>query len=69
MQKINDMDCPQRNRTESEKYVGVQTCMEIKDEIPHELSYVRYLHPKEPITGIFGLKHTNSRKYMCIVSN
>lgn len=32
MQKINDMNFPQRNRTESEKYVGVQTFMEIKDE-------------------------------------
>ena len=26
------MNCPQRNMTESEKYVGVQTFMEIKDE-------------------------------------
>lgn len=32
MRNINKMNCPQRNMTESEKYVGVQTFMEIKDE-------------------------------------
>lgn len=32
MRNIKKMNCPQRNMTESEKYVGVQTFMEIKDE-------------------------------------
>lgn len=32
MQKINETNCPQRNRTASEEYVGVQTFMEIKDD-------------------------------------
>lgn len=32
MQKINETNCPQSDRTASEEYVGVQTFMEIKDE-------------------------------------
>lgn len=32
MQKINEKNCPQSDRTASEDYVGVQTFMEIKDE-------------------------------------
>lgn len=32
MQKIKETNCPQRNRTASEEYVGVQTFMEIKDD-------------------------------------
>lgn len=32
MQKINETNYPQMNRTASEEYVGVQTFMEIKDE-------------------------------------
>lgn len=32
MQKIKEENCPQRDRTESDEYVGVQTFLEIKDE-------------------------------------